>query len=111
MNTANWIPDLFMKRMEARGQMDPIPQRTRCPTSTTRYGRKFEELYEGYERQAEEGKIYGHKIEALDLWKKMLSMIFETGHPWITFKDPATCARPRTTWASSTHLIFAPRSL
>jgi ribonucleoside-diphosphate reductase alpha chain len=94
MNTANWIPDLFMKRMEARGKWT-LFRANEVPDLHDTYGRKFEELYEGYERQAEEGKIYGHKIEALDLWKKMLSMIFETGHPWITFKDPCNVRSPQ----------------
>jgi ribonucleoside-diphosphate reductase alpha chain len=94
MNTANWIPDLFMKRMEARGKWT-LFRANEVPDLHDTYGRKFEELYEGYEKQAEEGKIYGHKIEALDLWKKMLSMIFETGHPWITFKDPCNVRSPQ----------------
>ncbi|MGA2015661.1 MAG: ribonucleoside-diphosphate reductase subunit alpha [Opitutaceae bacterium] len=94
MNTANWVPDLFMKRMEAREpwtlfRSNEVPELHEC------YGRRFEELYLGYEKMAEEGKIYGHKIEALDLWKKMLSMIFETGHPWITFKDPCNVRSPQ----------------
>ena len=55
--------------------------------TSTSYGRKFEELYLNYERLSDEGKVHGQKVEALDLWKKMLSMIFETGHPWITFKE------------------------
>ena len=94
MNTANWIPDLFMKRMEARGKWT-LFRANEVPDLHDTYGRKFEELYEAYEKQAEEGKIYGHKIEALDLWKKMLSMIFETGHPWITFKDPCNVRSPQ----------------
>ena len=94
MNTANWVPDLFMKRMEAREpwtlfRSNEVPDLHEC------YGRRFEELYLNYEKMAEEGKIYGHKIEALDLWKKMLSMIFETGHPWITFKDPCNVRSPQ----------------
>jgi ribonucleoside-diphosphate reductase alpha chain len=94
MNTANWIPDLFMKRMEARGTWTLFRANEVADLHET-YGRKFEELYVGYEKLAEEGKIYGHKIEALDLWKKMLSMIFETGHPWITFKDPCNVRSPQ----------------
>jgi ribonucleoside-diphosphate reductase alpha chain len=94
MNTANWIPDLFMKRMEARGKWT-LFRSNEVPDLHDAYGRKFEELYLDYEKQSEEGKVYGHKIEALDLWKKMLSMIFETGHPWITFKDPCNIRSPQ----------------
>jgi ribonucleoside-diphosphate reductase alpha subunit len=94
MNTANWIPDLFMKRMEARGTWT-LFRANEVPDLHETYGRKFEELYVNYEKLAEEGKIYGQKIEALDLWKKMLSMIFETGHPWITFKDPCNVRSPQ----------------
>jgi ribonucleoside-diphosphate reductase alpha chain len=94
MNTANWVPDLFMKRMEARTSWT-LFRADQVPDLHETYGRKFEELYISYEKQAEEGKIYGHKIEALDLWKKMLSMIFETGHPWITFKDPCNVRSPQ----------------
>src|SRR5204862_1779477 len=56
---------------------------------------KFEERYAHYEKLAEEGKIQSHKVEALELWKKMLSMLFETGHPWITFKDPCNVRSPQ----------------
>jgi ribonucleoside-diphosphate reductase alpha chain len=94
MNTANWIPDLFMKRMEARGKWT-LFRSNEVPELHEAYGRRFEELYLNYERLADEGKVYGHKIEALDLWKKMLSMIFETGHPWITFKDPCNVRSPQ----------------
>jgi len=94
MNTANWIPDLFMKRMEARTSWT-LFRANEVPDLHETYGRRFEELYIRYEKLAEEGKIYGHKIEALDLWKKMLSMIFETGHPWITFKDPCNVRSPQ----------------
>jgi len=94
MNTANWIPDLFMKRMEARGSWT-LFRSNEVPDLHETFGMKFEDLYLNYERLAEEGKIYGHKIEALDLWKKMLSMIFETGHPWITFKDPCNVRSPQ----------------
>jgi ribonucleoside-diphosphate reductase alpha chain len=94
MNTANWIPDLFMKRMEARGPWT-LFHSNEVPDLHDSYGRKFEELYLNYEKLSEEGKIYGHRVEALDLWKKMLSMIFETGHPWITFKDPCNVRSPQ----------------
>ena len=94
MNTANWIPDLFMKRMEARGTWT-LFRANETPDLHETYGRRFEELYLNYERLSEEGKVHGHKIDALDLWKKMLSMIFETGHPWITFKDPCNVRSPQ----------------
>jgi ribonucleoside-diphosphate reductase alpha chain len=94
MNTANWIPDLFMKRMEAREKWT-LFRANDVPDLHENYGRKFEELYTNYEKMVEEGKLYGHKVEALDLWKKMLSMIFETGHPWITFKDPCNVRSPQ----------------
>jgi ribonucleoside-diphosphate reductase alpha chain len=94
MNTANWIPDLFMKRMEARGTWT-LFRANEVPDLHDAFGRKFEELYLNYEKLSEEGKVHGHKIDALDLWKKMLSMIFETGHPWITFKDPCNVRSPQ----------------
>ena len=94
MNTANWIPDLFMKRMEARGTWT-LFRANETPDLHHLYGRKFEEAYVRYEKLAEEGKIQGNKIEALELWKKMLSMLFETGHPWITFKDPCNVRSPQ----------------
>jgi len=94
MNTANWIPDLFMKRMESRGSWT-LFRANETPDLHHLYGRKFEEAYVRYEKLAEEGKIQGNKIEALELWKKMLSMLFETGHPWITFKDPCNIRSPQ----------------
>jgi ribonucleoside-diphosphate reductase alpha chain len=94
MNTANWIPDLFMKRMEARGHWT-LFRSNEVPDLHDSFGKKFEELYLKYEAMADEGKIHGHKVEALVLWKKMLSMLFETGHPWITFKDPCNVRSPQ----------------
>jgi ribonucleoside-diphosphate reductase alpha chain len=94
MNTANWIPDLFMKRMESRSHWT-LFRSNETPDLHELYGRKFEERYAAYEKLAEEGKIQGHKVEALELWKKMLSMLFETGHPWITFKDPCNVRSPQ----------------
>ncbi|MSU24310.1 MAG: ribonucleoside-diphosphate reductase subunit alpha [Opitutus sp.] len=94
MNTANWIPDLFMKRMEARASWT-LFRSNETPDLHELYGKKFEERYVHYEQLAEQGKIHGHKIEALELWKKMLSMLFETGHPWITFKDPCNVRSPQ----------------
>ncbi|MSU69585.1 MAG: ribonucleoside-diphosphate reductase subunit alpha [Opitutaceae bacterium] len=94
MNTANWIPDLFMKRMEARASWT-LFRSNQVPDLHELYGRKFEERYLHYELLAEAGKIQGLKVEALELWKKMLSMLFETGHPWITFKDACNVRSPQ----------------
>ncbi len=94
MNTANWIPDLFMKRMEAR-QHWTLFRSNQVKDLHDLYGRAFEKRYLEYEALAEQGKISGQKIEALELWKKMLSMLFETGHPWITFKDACNIRSPQ----------------
>ncbi len=94
MNTANWIPDLFMKRMEAR-QHWTLFRSNQVKDLHELYGAAFERRYLEYERLAEEGRIHGQKIEALELWKKMLSMLFETGHPWITFKDACNLRSPQ----------------
>lgn len=94
MNTANWIPDLFMKRMEGRGTWT-LFRSNEVKDLHDLYGKKFEEAYLRYEALAEQGKIFGQKIEALELWKKMLSMLFETGHPWITFKDACNLRSPQ----------------
>jgi len=94
MNTANWIPDLFMKRMEARESWT-LFRSNEVPDLHDLYGKKFEDAYLRYEQLAESGKIYGQKIQAIDLWKRMLSMLFETGHPWITFKDPCNLRSPQ----------------
>lgn len=94
MNTANWIPDLFMKRMEAREDWT-LFRSSEVPDLHDTYGKAFEEKYVAYEAKAEGGEIFGKKIPAIDLWKKMLSMLFETGHPWITFKDPCNVRSPQ----------------
>ena len=94
MNTANWIPDLFMKRMEAR-QHWTLFRSNQVKDLHELYGAAFEQRYLEYEQMAEDGKIVGQKIEALELWKKMLSMLFETGHPWITFKDACNIRSPQ----------------
>ncbi|MEN9637893.1 MAG: hypothetical protein RL077_6297 [Verrucomicrobiota bacterium] len=94
MNTANWIPDLFMKRMEAR-QTWTLFRSNETKDLHDLYGQAFEKRYVEYEQLAEQGKISGQKIEALELWKKMLSMLFETGHPWITFKDACNIRSPQ----------------
>jgi len=94
MNTANWIPDLFMKRMETRSHWT-LFRSNEAKDLHHLYGRAFEEKYLAYEKLAEEGKITGQRVEALELWKKMLSMLFETGHPWITFKDACNIRSPQ----------------
>ena len=94
MNTANWIPDLFMKRMEARQQWTLL-RSNECPDLHDLYGKAFEQRYTEYEAMAEDGKIWSRKVEAIDLWKRILKMIFETGHPWITFKDPCNLRSPQ----------------
>jgi ribonucleoside-diphosphate reductase alpha chain len=89
MNTANWIPDLFMKRV-AENKHWTLFSPSDVPDLHDLYGKAFEKRYAEYEKMAEEGKIKLFKqVEALQLWRKMLSMLFETGHPWITFKDPS----------------------
>ncbi|MGD9420085.1 MAG: ribonucleoside-diphosphate reductase subunit alpha [Verrucomicrobiota bacterium JB025] len=94
MNTANWIPDLFMKRMEAR-QTWTLFRANETPDLHDLYGRAFEQRYEQYEAMAAEGKIWSRQIPAIELWKSMLKMVFETGHPWITFKDPCNVRSPQ----------------
>src|SRR5690606_25746639 len=83
MNTANWIPDLFMKRMEAREDWT-LFRSNEVPDLHDLYGKAFEEKYVEYEAKAERGEIFGKKIRAVELWAEMLKMLFETGHPWIT---------------------------
>ncbi len=95
MNTANWIPDLFMKRVHEAG-MWTLFSPCDCPDLHDLYGSAFEKRYAEYEKMAEEGKLkLFKKVEALSLWRKMLSMLFETGHPWITFKDPSNIRSPQ----------------
>lgn len=95
MNTANWIPDLFMKRVMEDGQWTLFSPND-CPDLHEKYGQVFEEAYTRYERLADEGQIKLFKrIRAVDLWRKMLSMLFETGHPWLTFKDPCNIRSPQ----------------
>ncbi|MBP9841124.1 MAG: ribonucleoside-diphosphate reductase subunit alpha [Simkaniaceae bacterium] len=95
MNTANWIPDLFMKRLHESGTWTLFsPDEVRDLHDL--YGMAFETRYVEYEKMALEGKLRRFKqVEALDLWRKMLSMLFETGHPWITFKDPSNIRSPQ----------------
>jgi len=94
LNTANWVPDLFMKRMEAR-QDWTLFRANEVPDLHETYGRKFEERYVHYEALAKEGKITGTEIPAIEIWKQMLKMLLETGHPWITFKDPCNLRSPQ----------------
>lgn len=95
MNTANWIPDLFMKRVMEGGEWTLFSP-SDCPDLHDKYGKAFEEAYVGYEARVASGdlKLF-KKMPALTLWRKMLSMLFETGHPWITFKDPCNIRSPQ----------------
>ena len=95
MNTANWIPDLFMKRVFEKAQWTLFSP-SEVPDLHDLTGIAFESRYEQYEAMADEGKIKLFKrIPAADLWRKMLSMLFETGHPWLTFKDPCNLRSPQ----------------
>ena len=95
MNTANWIPDLFMKRVHENGDwtlFSPVD----VPDLHEKFGTAFETAYIAYEALAAAGKIKQHKtIPAVQLWRKMLTMLFETGHPWITFKDACNLRSPQ----------------
>jgi ribonucleoside-diphosphate reductase alpha chain len=94
-NTANWIPDLFMKRVESEGDWTLFSPEE-VPELHDLYGKAFEEKYEYYERMADEGNIRLFKrMKAQDLWRKMIMMLFETGHPWMVFKDPANIRSPQ----------------
>jgi ribonucleoside-diphosphate reductase alpha chain len=102
MNTALWVPDLFMKRLrdisEGRLAKDAtwtLFRSNETPELPELYGRKFEERYLQYEALAEAGEIFYRKIRVLALWKRMIEALFETGHPWITFKDPANIRSPQ----------------
>jgi ribonucleoside-diphosphate reductase alpha chain len=94
MNTANWVPDLFMKRMEERGVWT-LFRANEVPDLHDLYGKAFEQRYCEYEAMAADGKIWSRQLSALELWKSMLKMVFETGHPWITFKDPCNVRSPQ----------------
>ena len=95
MNTANWVPDLFMKRVEL-GSNWTLFSPGEAPDLHDLTGLAFEKRYEEYEALAAEGKMDQHKtIPAKDLWRKMLTMLFETGHPWITFKDACNLRSPQ----------------
>ncbi len=95
MNTANWIPDLFMKRVMENGEWTLLSP-SDCPDLHDKYGREFERAYLGYEAKVASGELkLFKKMPAISLWRKMLSMLFETGHPWITFKDPCNIRSPQ----------------
>ncbi|NWK46255.1 ribonucleoside-diphosphate reductase subunit alpha [Ralstonia pickettii] len=95
MNTANWIPDLFMKRVMEGGEWTLFSPST-CPDLHDKVGKAFEQAYLAYEDKVARGEIkLFKKMPALQLWRKMLGMLFETGHPWITFKDPCNIRSPQ----------------
>ena len=95
MNTANWIPDLFMKRV-FNDEKWTLFSPNNVPDLHEKYGREFEAAYLEYERRADAGDMEIHKtVKATDLWRKMLSMLFETGHPWMTFKDSCNIRSPQ----------------
>ncbi|WP_432285366.1 ribonucleoside-diphosphate reductase subunit alpha [Aminobacter sp. BA135] len=95
MNTANWVPDLFMERVEADGAWTLFSP-DEAPDLHDLYGTAFKAAYESYEAKALAGGIKVFRtVRALDLWRKMLTMLFETGHPWITFKDPCNIRSPQ----------------
>src|SRR5687767_13657152 len=95
MNTANWVPDLFMKRVMENGEWTLFSP-SDVPDLHDKVGTAFEKAYVEYERKAASGAIkLFKKIPAVQLWRKMLSMLFETGHPWITFKDPCNLRSPQ----------------
>lgn len=94
MNTANWIPDLFMKRLFNQEDWSLFsPNET--PDLHDLFGEAFEKAYVAYEERAEKGEIRRKIIPAAKLWRKILSMLFETGHPWVTFKDPCNLRSPQ----------------
>jgi len=96
MNTANWIPDLFMKRVMENGDWTLF-----SPSDVIdlhdKFGKAFEQAYQAYEAKAARGELkLFKKLPAAQLWRKMLTMLFETGHPWITFKDPCNIRSPQS---------------
>jgi len=95
MNTANWIPDLFMRRVLDGGDWTLFSPST-TPDLHDKFGKAFEEAYTAYEAKVDRGEIkLFRRMPANDLWRKMLSMLFETGHPWITFKDACNVRSPQ----------------
>ena len=95
MNTANWVPDLFMRRVMENGPWTLFSP-SDVPDLHDKFGVAFEQAYVAYEARAARGEIRPSKtLPAVDLWRKMLSMLFETGHPWITFKDACNLRSPQ----------------
>ncbi len=95
MNTANWIPDLFMERVEADAEWTLFSPHD-VPDLHEKFGNEFRKAYEAAEAAVVSGKIkLAKKVKALSLWRKMLGMLFETGHPWVTFKDPCNLRSPQ----------------
>jgi len=95
MHTANWIPDLFMKRVKANADWTLFTP-SEAPDLHHLFGQAFEKRYEEYEAKAKEGKMRHFKqVSAVQLWRKMLSMLFDTGHPWMTWKDPSNVRSPQ----------------
>ncbi|MEZ0310002.1 MAG: ribonucleoside-diphosphate reductase subunit alpha, partial [Ramlibacter sp.] len=95
MNTANWIPDLFMRRVMEKGEWTLFSP-SNVPDLHDKFGADFEKAYVAYEEKARRGEIKPTRtLQATDMWRKMLSMLFETGHPWITFKDASNIRSPQ----------------
>ena len=95
MNTANWIPDLFMRRVMEKGQWTLFSPNN-VPDLHDKFGAEFEEAYVAYEAKVARGELSPSRtMPAADLWRKMLTMLFETGHPWITFKDACNVRSPQ----------------
>jgi ribonucleoside-diphosphate reductase alpha chain len=95
MNTANWVPDLFMQRVEADAEWTLFSP-DEVPVLHDLYGAAFESAYEAFEAAADRGEIkVFRRVRAIDLWRRMLTMLFETGHPWVTFKDPCNIRSPQ----------------
>jgi ribonucleoside-diphosphate reductase alpha chain len=95
MNTAAWIPDLFMKRVREDGKWTLFSP-DEVPELHETYGEEFEAIYEEYEQQAEAGELRQYEqVDAQDIWRETLTRLFETGHPWITFKDPCNIRSPQ----------------
>jgi ribonucleoside-diphosphate reductase alpha chain len=102
MNTAHWVPDLFMKRLRdisagklSRDATWTLFRTSDVPDLPELYGQKFEQRYLEYEALVDQGVLHGKKIRVLSLWKKMMEALFETGHPWIGFKDPSNLRSPQ----------------
>ncbi len=95
MNTANWVPDLFMRRVMEKGNWTLFSPSS-VPDLHDKFGANFERAYVAYEEKAARGEITPYRtVQASDLWRKMLTMLFETGHPWITFKDACNVRSPQ----------------